>query len=230
MRLRRRERGTREDQSETPGPDEPEPAPSVEGVRAQGPWDVTEQPVDEDDETRVHLGALSVKGHPGMELRLQVDEGSGQVQSVLLVAQDGALELRAFAAPRHEDLWDDIRPRLAEEAVRRGGAAEEVEGPFGPALRLAVPATAPDGTQVTQPSTVVGIPGPRWLLRVSMFGRPATDYRQDGLLEQALRDVVVIRGNQPMAPGENIPLVLPTGARRLDPGRGPEAPGEAARQ
>jgi hypothetical protein len=190
--------------------------PVVEGPRAHGPWDVSEMPVDEDDETRAHLGALSIKGHPEMELRLQVDESSGQVQAVMLIAKDGAMELRAFAAPRNEDLWDDIRPKLATEATRRGGRAEEVDGPYGTALRLVVPGTTPDGQQVEQPSTVLGIAGPRWLLRVSMFGRPAREYRGDGLLETALRDVVVIRGSQPMAPGDTIPLVLPAGARRME--------------
>jgi hypothetical protein len=194
-----------------------EEQPVVEGPRANGPWDVSEHPVDEDDETRAHLGALSIKGHPEMELRLQMDQESGDIQAVMLVAADGALELRAFAAPRNEDLWDEIRPRLAAEATRRGGKAGEVEGPYGTALHLVVPGVTPDGEQVQQPSTVLGISGPRWLLRVSMFGRPATEFRSDGLLETALRNVVVIRGSEPMAPGESIPLRLPAGARRTEP-------------
>ncbi len=90
------------------------------------------------------------------------------------------MELRAFAAPRHEDLWEDIRPRLAEEAARRGGTAGEVDGPYGKALHLVVPGVTPDGQQVTQPSTVLGIAGPRWLLRVSMFGRPAVQWDPTG--------------------------------------------------
>jgi hypothetical protein len=176
---------------------------------------VTERPVDEDDEGRLDLGALSIPGHPEVELRLQVDESSGQVVSAMLVAADGALELRAFAAPRHEDIWEDIRPRIAAEATRLGGTATQVEGPFGTALELRVPGMSPDGQRVTQQSTVIGIPGPRWLLRVSMFGRPAVDFQHDGVLETALRGVVVVRGNQPMAPGDALPLRLPGNARRM---------------
>jgi hypothetical protein len=183
--------------------------------RPDGPWDVAERPIDEDDEARVDLGALSVPAHPGVELRLQVDEASGQVASAMLVAADGALELRAFAAPRHEDIWEDIRPRIAAEATRLGGTATQVEGPFGTALELRVPGMSPDGQRVTQQSTVIGIPGPRWLLRVSMFGRPAVDFQHDGVLETALRGVVVVRGNQPMAPGDALPLRLPGNARRM---------------
>ncbi len=193
------------------------PEPSVEGPRAHGPFDVSEHPVDEEDEARAHLGALSIAGHPEVELRLQVDEASGAVAAVMLVAKDGAMELRAFAAPRHEDLWDEIRPKLAAEAARRGGTATPVEGPYGTALHMVVPAVTPDGQKVTQPQTVLGIAGPRWLLRVTAFGRPAQEYRPDGLLESVLRSVVVIRGNEPMAPGEALPLVLPARAQRMQP-------------
>ena len=49
---------------------------------------------------RVDLGSLVLAPFPGRELRLQVDESTGAVQAALLTAEDGALELRAFAAPR----------------------------------------------------------------------------------------------------------------------------------
>lgn len=190
--------------------------PAVEGLRAEGPFDSSELPVEEGDATRADLGALSIKGNPEVELRLQVDEASDQVQAVMLIAADGAMELRAFAAPRNEDLWDEIRPQLAEQATRLGGAAKEVEGAYGPALRMQVPGITPDGQRVVQQSTVMGVSGPRWLLRVSMFGRPAVDYQPEALLERTLRSVVVNRGSEPMAPGDTIPLVLPAGVRRMN--------------
>jgi hypothetical protein len=185
--------------------------------RANGPWDASEVELDEDAGTHVILGSLAVTGRPGVEVRLQADQASGQVQSVMLVAEDGAMELRPFAAPRHESIWDDIRERLASEATRRGGRAEEVAGPFGTALQMVLPAVAPDGTKGTQTSTVHGVVGPRWLLRVTTFGRPAVEYQEDGLLEQVLREVVVVRGTEPRSPGEALPLVLPPSARQMPP-------------
>lgn len=205
------------------GPAEGEPgaaagtAAAGPGPRAQGPWDASEVELDEEDGTRVDLGALVIKGRSGIEVRLQADQATNQIQAVMLIAEDGAMELRPFAAPRNEDIWVDIRERLADEAKRRGGKAGEVDGPFGKALQMILPAVSPDGQKGTQTSTVLGISGPRWLLRVSTFGRPATTYQQDGLLEQVLRDVVVVRGNQPMSPGEALPLVLPANARRVAP-------------
>jgi hypothetical protein len=126
------------------------------------------------------------------------------------------MELRPFAAARHEELWPSVRQGIAAEAARHGGTASEVDVAYGRGLELRVPGTDQDGRTVTQVSTVMGVTGPRWMLRVTMFGRPATDYQEEGLLEQALRDVVVDRGTEAMPPGEALPLSLPAGARRVD--------------
>jgi hypothetical protein len=205
MRMRRK--STRDESVEEQGPTDG-------GDRERGPWDASEVELDEEDSSRVHLGSLAIKGRAGIEVRLQADQATQQIQAVMLVAEDGAMELRPFAAPRNETIWDDIRGRLGAEAARRGGTADEVDGPYGTALQMVLPAVAPDGKQGTQTSTVLGVEGPRWLLRVSTFGRPTTKFDPDGLLEQVLGDVVVIRGTQPMSPGEALPLTLPAGARR----------------
>jgi hypothetical protein len=189
---------------------EPEP-------RANGPWDISEKPVDRDDPARLHFGALSVLRHPDLKLHFQVDQGSGEVTAVMFVTGDGAMELHLYAAPRHEDLWDEFRARFADEATKRGGRAGEVAGPFGPALQMVLPVTNPEGEQVAQPSTILGVSGPRWLLRATMFGRPATEFRSDGLLETILLNTVVDRGTAPMAPGDTVPLTMPAGARRVEP-------------
>ena len=219
MRLRRRgatdPAGPADAEATPAGAPAEGPAGSPRDPRSDGPWDVSERPVDPDDQSRAHLGALSISGRPDVEIRLQVDPGSGQVAAVLLVAADGALELRPYAAPRNESLWDDVRAQLAQEVGRLGGQVREVEGPYGVALEAVVPAVTPEGQQVTQHSKILGIEGPRWLLRVTVFGRPVVDFQPDGPLEQALRDVVVIRGGQPMSPGEPLPLVLPDRAQRL---------------
>ncbi len=181
--------------------------------RGQGPWDSAEVDLDEEDPTRIDLGGLVVKGKPGLELRLQVDEASQQIAAVLLVGPDGAVELRPFAAPRNGDIWSDVRKQIAAETARRGGTATEAEGPHGTELHVAMPATTPDGQAATQPSRVLGISGPRWLLRATFLGRPAVSPQADGELETALSDVVVVRGSAPMAPGEPLPLVMPSNAR-----------------
>jgi hypothetical protein len=179
-----------------------------------GPYDVDDLP-DELGE-RVDLGSLVIEPEAGRELRLQVDEKSGNVQAVVLAGADGAVELRAFAAPRNGDLWSDVRPQIAADMARRGGTATEREGEFGPELLCQVTVTRPDGTTATQPSRIIGVNGPRWLLRATFLGRPAVEADDAAAWADTIRKVAVRRGAHALPVGEPLPLVLPENARRAD--------------
>ncbi len=92
-----------------------------------------------------------------------------------------------------------------------GGTATERPGPWGTELLVSLMVDA-QGGRAQQQSVVVGIPGPRWMLRATLFGRPALEYDDDGDVETALRDIVVRRGTGPVPPGDALPLTLPPGA------------------
>ena len=188
-------------------------APTDEHRRAVGPWDASERPSTTDDSGVVDLGGLLINGRPGLELRLQTDQGTGVVVAALLVSPDGAVELRPFAAGRSAGIWDAVRRDIVGEAARHGGTATEGEGEYGTELRVVVPLRAQDGSSVTQTSRVVGIEGPRWLLRATYLGKPAISATGDDVLTQALRDVVVVRGDAAMAPRDPLPLRLPPNAQ-----------------
>ena len=182
--------------------------------RGEGPYDSGEVDASVlEAEDRIDLGALVITGLPGMELRLQVDEQSGDVQAILLVLEDSALELRAFAAPKSSGIWSEVRREIAAEATRMGGTASETEGPFGTELVLVVPVEDPGGQIFSQTSRVIGIDGPRWLLRATVLGRAAVEPEAAPPMEQALRNVIVVRGSEPMAPRESLALRLPPGAQ-----------------
>ena len=181
------------------------------GHRSAGPWDVDEVDLDAPGPERIDLGSLLVTGVEGVELRLQADQASGTVSAVLLASGDGGLELRPFAAPKSGGLWDELRGEIAAEATRLGGTVDEEEGPYGPQLRLRVPASGQGGRSKVQVSRVVAVEGPRWLLRATFLGTAAQG--ADAALEQALREVVVVRGEQAMRPREPLPLRLPPQAR-----------------
>lgn len=182
--------------------------------RAEGPFDSTEVDADVlEAEDRIDLGALVITGQPGMELRLQVDEQSGQVQAILLVLEDSALELRAFAAPKRTGIWTEVRREIAAEASRMGGTATETDGPFGTELVLVVPVEDPEGQIFSQTSRVIGVDGPRWLLRATVLGRAAVEPDVATPMEETLRSTIVVRGTEPMAVRESLPLRLPPGAQ-----------------
>jgi hypothetical protein len=187
-------------------------------VRAEGPFDSTEVDAEIlEAEDRIDLGALVITGLPGMELRLQVDEQSGQVQAILLVLEDSALELRAFAAPKTSGIWDEVRREIAAEASRMGGTATETDGTFGTELVLVVPVEDPEGQIFSQTSRVIGVDGPRWLLRATVLGRAAVEPDAAAPMEDVLRQVIVVRGTEPMAVRESLPLQLPPGAQPTAP-------------
>jgi hypothetical protein len=199
----------------TPAPDEAvTPAGAeVDTEPVTGPFDAEDVP--DDGVSRVDLGSMLVAPVPGSELRLQVDERTQQVQSVLLAASEGALELRAFAAPRNGDLWSQIRPQLAADMARRGGTATEREGRFGPELVCQLTVQTPDGRTGQQASRIVGINGSRWLLRATFLGKPAVDDETAASWEDALTQVAVRRGDHAMPVGDPLPVTLPEEARRL---------------
>ncbi len=179
-----------------------------------GPYDADDLP--DDGRERVDLGSLLLAAEEGRELRLQVDETSGTVQSVMLAGADGAIELRAFAAPRNGDLWSEVRPQIAADTAQRGGTASEREGRFGTELMCEVRVQRPEGV-ATQPSRIIGINGGRWLLRATLLGRPAIDPDGSADWEDVITRVAVRRGAHALPVGEPLPLVLPDHARRMTP-------------
>jgi hypothetical protein len=174
---------------------------------ATGPWDVDD--LSDDGIERVDLGSLLLANVDGLEIRLQIDEATDQVQSVILAGAEGAVELRAFAAPRGGDLWSEIRPRIAAEYAQRGGTATEREGFYGTELLCQLTVRGEDGRTATQPSRVVGINGGRWMLRATLLGRAAVEPDQVGPWDEAIATAVVRRGAGAMPSGADLPLTLP---------------------
>lgn len=184
------------------------------GSEIAGPFDASE--VDLEERDCIDIGSLLVTPVGDVEMRLQVDEESGQVIAAVLVGDNGALELRAFASSRGGGAWDELRPRIAEETVKLGGSSTEQEGSFGHELMCLVPVQTPEGEQATQANRVIGCEGPNWLLRATLMGQPAVEPETAGLWEATIRQTVVRRGREAMAPGAPLPLTLPPQAHKVD--------------
>ena len=173
---------------------------------SQGPFDASEV----DGSTgRLDLGALWIRGLPGMELRLEVEEATQNVVGATAVYEDSAVQLQAFAAPKTMGIWDDIRSEIAESIVSQGGTADEQRGVLGTELRTRMPSAGPDGRTVFAPARFVGVDGPRWFLRAVFSGRAAIDDSAAETLMGVVRETVVVRGDVAMAPREMLPLRLP---------------------
>ncbi|MGP3982843.1 DUF3710 domain-containing protein [Streptomyces sp. KR80] len=182
--------------------------------RPDGPWDISE--VREPAEGRIDLGGFFVPGVEGMELRVEV--AGDAIVAATVVVRDSAVQLQAFAAPKREGIWGEVREEIRAGITQQGGIVDEVEGPLGWELRAQVPVQLPDGTNGVQLVRFVGVDGPRWFLRGVISGQGAVQPQAAGLLEQIFRDTVVVRGDGPMAPRDPIVLKLPTDAQMVPEG------------
>jgi len=193
-------------------------------VRADGPFDADDVP--NDGLVRLDLGGLRVPAADGMELRLELDETGENVQAVTIVQADSSLQLMAFAAPRTEGIWDDVREEIRKSLASQG-LVDQVSTEWGTELHATLTVTNPQGQSVMQPVRFVGIDGPRWFVRALFGGRAARDAEAAAGLEAVLRASVVVRGTDPMAPGDplelRVPGEVPEGISRNSE---PEAPDE----
>lgn len=187
-------------------------------------------PLDESEASAVRpyidLGGVKLVPRDGMQLRLEVEEGSKRVVAVGLDLGGSTLQVQPFAAPRSGGLWHEIRGQIAEQIAKQGGTTTVQVGPFGPELLAQIPVAAPGQTGSTRMARFIGVDGPRWFLRGVIAGEAATNRDAAAAIEDVFRSVVVVRGSTPMPPRDLIPLKVPQGAEA--PGsRGPETPTSA---
>jgi hypothetical protein len=185
-------------------------------TRESGPWDADEAHPESD---RIDLGGLRLPHNPDFDVRL-ASLGDQHV-GVVVIYEDTTLQLQALAAPRSSGLWDEVKTKIRAQAKD----LEEREGPFGSELTGEI-----KGEGGPRPARYLGVDGPRWFLLAVMSGKGAFDEAVSGAFVDFMKDVVVVRGDEPMAREEPIPLRRPseqTGETDEGPGfnpfkRGPE--------
>jgi len=165
-----------------------------------GPYDITDAP---DGVERLDLGSLQIPVVDGVAVQVQADN-DGVVQQIALTYEDSALMLSAFAAPRGELVWDEVRADIRKELTSGGARVTDIDGDYGPELRTRV--DTPDGPVELR---FVGVDGPRWVVRAIFQGRAAADPFAAGPLLDCLRGLVVDRGREAMPSLEALPLRLP---------------------
>ena len=154
------------------------------------------------------FGSLKVPAVEGMQLRVEMDEQENPV-AVSVMLDETVLQLQAFAAPKSEQLWDDVRQEIAE-GIRGGqGKAREADGPFGRELHAEVVLTDAEGNSLRQPARFIGVDGERWFLRGVVTGAGATEPSRAEAVEQIFAGVEVERGEQAAAPRNPLPISIP---------------------
>jgi hypothetical protein len=185
----------------------PAAAPAETGAPARGPWDATDEvpPLN-----RVDFGSLLVPVVDGFEIQLNIADDQGPL--IAVVRDDGSLQVQAFAAPKSDGLWDDVRQEIITAVTEAGGRAEETDGPFGPELHVRVPGEPPQSG--LQPIRFLGVDGPRWFLRGVITGPAAERPEVAAPFEEIFAGLVVVRGDHPVPPRDLLEITLPEEARK----------------
>ncbi|PIJ01849.1 hypothetical protein BMH30_15085, partial [Leucobacter sp. OLES1] len=165
-----------------------------------GPYDASEVPA---MRPYVDLGGIKVAPREGLQLRLEVDERAQRVVAVSLEYADSLLQVQAFSAPKTTGLWHEVRTEIAQQLGSQGAEVAHEDGDLGPELLVR---SAGTNEQEVRLARFVGVDGPRWLLRGVIMGRAAADADAKAQIVELFRELVVVRGDDPMPPSELLEL------------------------
>ena len=155
------------------------------------------------------LGAIRVPAIDSIVVKVEIEEATGKPLAVTLETANWHMQLQAFAAPRTEGVWLEVKAQLAETIVGQGGQVEERIGSLGPELIARLPITTPEGSIGTRLARFVGVDGPRWFLRGVISGAALTDPKAAADADDLFRSIVVHRAEIPMPPKDLLPIVMP---------------------
>lgn len=164
-----------------------------------GPWDISEE-AEIPDQSYLDLGALKIPARQDTKVQLGISEDRTRILAVTLTHAGSSMQLSLLAASSDQPLWDEVRASISQ-----GKTPKQIDTRFGKGV--AVEVGLPNGSIV--PTKIMGIDGPRWMLRAIVTGDAAQGGEQGQFFDDLLADVVVDRGETPLAPKEIIPLTAP---------------------
>lgn len=179
-----------------------EETPREAGPATKGPYDMADAP--DDDLERIDLGALRIPATGGVDVRVEMSP-EGQVVAATLSHGGSELQVGVFAAPRTSGIWDEVRKEIRGSLASQGGTAQDVRGEFGKELTGRIPVQQ-GGFQAAR---FIGVDGPRWFVRGLFVGPAASDAAKAAPLEEVFRQIVVVRGPEPMPVRDPLTLQLP---------------------
>jgi hypothetical protein len=177
--------------------------------RTGGPFDLSEI---QDVKPYVDFGAIRVGTRENLQMRLEIEEATQRIVAVSMDLNGSSLQLQAFAAPKNEGIWHEIRGQMRQSIASQGGETEERVGSLGPELIAKIPLIDESGTKTGHRlARFIGVDGPKWFLRGVIGGAALNDSKAAADIDDLFRSVVVVRGEVPMPPKDLLPLSIPGG-------------------
>ena len=169
---------------------------------------------------------------------VQVEMGKEGPRQIHILTPFGRITPAAFAAPRSGGQWASDIDGFAESMAGDGLEVTRRDKDWG----VELVGTVGDGVV-----RVIGVDGPRWMLRMTLAG-PATSAEELAELSyEVISRTFVNRGSEPAPAGRSLPVAMPQAmadelkrtlaqqqaqaqkAQKADPAASPEATGDPAR-
>lgn len=161
------------------------------------------------DGTRLVLGSIWVPMKSGLDVRAEIDQTNGQLVSISLVYENSIATVEVFAAAKDHDSWSETRYEIAARLEETKVQPKMVNGNFGAEIHAVMPTYDQQGNATIQAVRFLGINGDRWFMRIVVSGQAATDEFATKKLDELIADLVIDRGEAPMAPGTKLPITYP---------------------
>lgn len=144
------------------------------------------------------LGSMKIALPKGSQV--QVEMGENGPKMLHIVTKVGRITPVAFAAPRSAGQWASAAGELLQGIERDGLQAHLEDGPWG----TEIVGTNPNGT-----IRIIGVEGPRWMLRMTLAAPQGMEGDLADLAREVIARTFVYRGESPILAGNSLPVTMP---------------------
>lgn len=144
------------------------------------------------------LGSMKIALPKGSQV--QVEMGENGPKMLHIVTKVGRITPVAFAAPRSAGQWASAAGELVQGIERDGLQAHLEDGPWG----TEIVGTNPNGT-----IRIIGVEGPRWMLRMTLAAPQGMEGELADLAREVIARTFVYRGESPILAGNSLPVTMP---------------------
>lgn len=156
-------------------------------------------------------GALRIPAIHGMRVEPLGTLNQGVAPGIRLTIGTSLVEVEVYAAPKSGGVWDTMRQSLRDLADHHGAHVEEKRTRYGIEHLITIPVTMPDGGKGQTYVREIGHEGPRWVSRIKILGQAAVDPQMGVEFEKLIDRIVVVRGAEPRARLEILPVSFKDG-------------------
>lgn len=152
------------------------------------------------------LTSLLVPVRPDLDVSVEIEPATGNIFSVTLSTVDSLGAIQLFASAKDADDWTKTRYEIAARLEATKVQPKVLTGAFGAEIQAVMPVYDKQGNATVQAVRFLGIIGDRWFMRVTVTGAAALESEAMNYFDALLADLKVNRGDQPLAPGERLPI------------------------